>query len=59
MRKIKLMKDHETPEGRFKAGETIEVDETTYDWLMGIYLSERKALVAKLDEANKTLKGAV
>lgn len=59
MRIIKLMKDHETPEGRFKAGESIEVDETTYNWLMDIYLSERKALVAQLEEANKTLKGAV
>lgn len=59
MRKIKLMKDHETPEGRFKAGETIEVDVQTYDWLMSIYLAERKALVAQLEEADKTLKGAV
>ena len=59
MRKIKLMKDHETPEGRFKAGETIEVDEATYAWLMDVYLTERKALVARLEEADKTLKGAV
>jgi hypothetical protein len=59
MRTIKLMKDHETPEGRFKKGESIEVDEVTYDWLMGIYLEERKALVAQIAEADKTLKGAV
>lgn len=39
--KITLLKDHESPEGNFKAGETIEVDEATYNWLMSVYMAER------------------
>ena len=46
---IKLLKDHESPEGSFKAGETIEVDIGTYNWLMSVYLEERKRLVEALD----------
>lgn len=42
---ITLLKDHETPTGSFKAGEVIEVDEATYNWLMSVYMAERKQLV--------------
>lgn len=48
-RLIKLLKDHESPEGCFKAGETIEVDIGTYNWLMSVYLEDRKRLVEALD----------
>jgi hypothetical protein len=58
MRKIKLLKDHECPEGFFKAGETIEVDEATYSWLMNVYLDERKALVQQLNAVPTFVKGA-
>lgn len=47
-RQIKLLKDHESPEGCFKAGDTIEVDVGTYNWLMQIYLEDRKRLVEAL-----------
>lgn len=53
MRKIKLMKNHEQDGKVYEAGETIEVDVKTYDWLMGVYLADRKALVAKLETTNK------
>ena len=50
MRKIKLLKDHEQDGQVHKAGETIEVPVPMYDWLMGVYLAERKALVQRLNE---------
>lgn len=56
MRKIKLLKDHETPRGNFKAGETIDVDKATYDWLMSVYLQDRKELVAHLDTVPSFMK---
>lgn len=51
--KITLLKDHSTPEGYFKAGEEIDVDEATYDWLMGIYLSERQSLTNVVEAQDK------
>lgn len=57
MRKIKLLKDHESPEGNFKAGEEIEVDVPTYNWLMSVYLEDRKKLVEQLNSVPKFLKG--
>lgn len=51
------MKDHESPDGKFKAGETIEVDTATYNWLMSVYLEERKQLVQRLDTVPSFLKG--
>jgi hypothetical protein len=50
MRKIKLLKDHEQDGILFKAGETIEVSIETYNWLMSVYLDERKKLVQQLNE---------
>ena len=50
MRKIKLLKDHEQDGILFKAGETIEVPLETYEWLMSVYLDERKKLVQSLNE---------
>lgn len=49
VRKIKLLKDHEGPDGTFKAGEEIEVDVPTYNWLMQVYLEDRKRLVEQLN----------
>lgn len=51
--KITLQKDHMSPEGTFKAGETIEVDEATYDWLMSIYLAERQQDLRLAEEYDK------
>ena len=53
--KIRLLKDHETPQGTYKAGEEIDVDEATYDWLMGIYMSERLALNQELKAFEKKI----
>lgn len=53
---ITLLKDHETPDGLKKAGETIEVSETEYDWLMSVYLQDRKELTATAEEFDKKLK---
>jgi hypothetical protein len=53
--KITLMKDHETPTAYYKAGETIEVSEAEYDWLMGIYLSERQVESEFVKEFDKKL----
>ncbi len=50
MRKIKLLKDHEQDGVLYKAGETIEVSIETYQWLMSVYLDERKKLVRELNE---------
>lgn len=50
MRKIKLLKDHEQDGVLYKAGETIEVSKGTYEWLMSVYLDERKKLVQSLNE---------
>lgn len=38
---ITLLKDHVTPTAHYKAGETIEVSEQTYDWLMSVYAEDR------------------
>lgn len=54
--KITLLKDHESPQGKFKAGETIEVDEATYDWLMSVYLAERGVQVEAEAKAEKQLR---
>lgn len=53
--KITLLKDHMCPEGHFKAGETIEVDEATYDWLMQVYLAERREQMNLLETQDKKL----
>lgn len=45
MKKITLLKDLETPDGNHKAGEIVEVDDSTYDWLMSTYLAERQQQV--------------
>lgn len=49
MRKIKLLKNHEDATGLHKAGEELEVDVKTYDWLMSVYLEDRKRLVQRLN----------
>ena len=56
MREIKLLMDHEHAGKSYKAGETIEVDEATYDWLMDVYFEKRKQLVAKIQRADKIMK---
>lgn len=56
MKKITLLKDHESPEGNFRAGDTIEVNEETYDWLMSVYLSERIVQVEKEQKAEAQLR---
>ena len=53
--KITLQKDHECPQGLFKAGETIEVDEATYDWLMSIYIADRQQNSQFVEEFEKKL----
>lgn len=55
MMKITLQKDHMCPEGHFKAGEVIEVDKPTYDWLMSVYLAERAELTKTITEHEKKL----
>lgn len=45
---ITLLKDLDTPEGYFKAGQVIEVEENIYDWLQASYLEERQALAEVL-----------
>lgn len=45
---ITLLKDHDTPEGYFKAGETIEVEEHIYDWLQSIYAADKLKAVEEL-----------
>lgn len=52
-----MLKDHECPEGFFKAGETIEVDIGTYNWLMQVYLEDRKRLVEQLNSVPDFMKG--
>lgn len=49
MKTIKLLKNHEQDGKFYLAGESIEVTDTIYQWLMDIYLVERKELVAKLN----------
>ena len=45
--KIKLMEDHTQAGVEYKAGEEIEVDKATYDFIMGYYMSKREAEVLR------------
>jgi hypothetical protein len=56
MKSIKLLKDHEHHGILHKAGEIIEVDDASYDWLMQVYLSERRKLVGQIKSVDKVLK---
>lgn len=54
MRLIKLLKDHEDVDGVLhKAGSEINVDLTTYDWLMQVYINERKQQVDEFKSINR------
>ena len=50
---ITLMKDHVTPLAEYKAGETIEVTEQEYDWLMSIYAADRRLEMAEYNAVMK------
>ena len=57
--KIILQKPHVTPIASYEAGEEIDVDEATYDWLMSIYMAERSqeaAVVAAFEKKLAPLK---
>lgn len=56
MKKITLLKDLETQDGYFKAGEEVEVSDEHYDWLMGIYMAERAVQVQQMKEGEKRIK---
>lgn len=56
MKKIKLLKDLETPDGKFSAGEIVDVSDEHYDWLMAQYMSDRAKQVAEMQEGEKKLK---
>lgn len=58
MKQIKLLRDHETPEGNFKAGEMIEVTDEQYEWLMAYYRSLRAEQVEVETKALDVLKKA-
>ena len=57
MKQIKLLKNHVDKGIEYAAGETIEVSDEDYKWLMEIYLAERKDLVKSLEKADKKLRG--
>lgn len=57
MKQIKLLKDHEQSGKLYKAGEIIEVTDEAYDYLMAVYLSERRKLVGDLKKVAQVLKG--
>jgi hypothetical protein len=56
MKTIKLLKDHEHYGTQHKAGESIEVSDEDYKFLMDVYLKDRQDLVSKIQEADKTFK---
>jgi hypothetical protein len=56
MKTITLLKDLETPTAYHKAGETVEVDEPTYDWLMAQYMIYRAQQVADMLAGGEKLK---
>jgi len=56
MKTIKLLKDHEHYGTSYKAGDSIEVSDEDYKFLMDVYLKDRQELVSKIQEADKTFK---
>jgi len=58
MKAIKLLRDHHTPEGIFKAGETIKVSDEHYKWLTEYYAKLRREEVGQAEEARQLLKKA-
>lgn len=55
--KIKLMKDHKHHGVKYKAGEEIEVTKEEYDFLVNVYVADRKQVIEKAQKIEKTLKG--
>lgn len=56
MKSIKLLKDHYQGDVLHKAGSIVEVTDQDFEYLMGVYLSERRKLVGDLKKVDSVLK---
>jgi hypothetical protein len=57
MKTITLLNNLETPDGFFKTGETVEVSDELFDYLMDRYREQRQVEAEKNAEAKKFLEG--